>query len=84
MSEQKGNSRWRWLWSNWRDCALSNRKSSASGGAQWRPTCNSEVNSGDPGAYWQMLSQKHTVDHKRIEIASRIAELIDRGATVEE
>jgi hypothetical protein len=35
-----------------------------------------QVNSGDPGAYWQMLAQKRTVDRKRIEIASKIAELV--------
>jgi hypothetical protein len=35
-----------------------------------------QVNSGDPGAYWQMLTQKHAVDRKRIEIAGRIAEIV--------
>jgi hypothetical protein len=34
-----------------------------------------QVNSGDPGAYVEMLTQKRTVDRKRIEIASRIATL---------
>jgi hypothetical protein len=35
-----------------------------------------QVNSGDPGAYLEMLTQKRTVDRKRIEIASRIATLV--------
>jgi hypothetical protein len=37
-----------------------------------------QVNSGDPGAYLEMLTQKRTVDRKRIEIASRIATLAGR------
>jgi hypothetical protein len=35
-----------------------------------------QVNSGDPGAYWQMLTQKRAVDRKRVEIASRIAAIV--------
>lgn len=35
-----------------------------------------QVNSGDPGAYWQMLTQKRDVDRKRVEIACRIAALV--------
>jgi hypothetical protein len=35
-----------------------------------------QVNSGDPGAYWQMLTQKRAVDRKRIEVASRIAAIV--------
>jgi hypothetical protein len=34
-----------------------------------------QVNSGDPGAYLEMLTQKRAVDRKRVEIASRIAAL---------
>jgi hypothetical protein len=29
-----------------------------------------QVSSGDPGAYWQMLTQKRAVDRKRVEIAT--------------
>jgi Mrp family chromosome partitioning ATPase len=32
--------------------------------------------SGDPGAYYQMLTHKRAVDCKRIEIATRIAALV--------
>jgi hypothetical protein len=39
---------------------------------------DAQVNSGDPGAYLEMLTQKRTVDRKRIEIASRIATLAGR------
>ena len=35
-----------------------------------------QVNSGDPAAYWQMLTQKRAVNRKRIEISSRIAEIV--------
>lgn len=35
-----------------------------------------QVNSGDPGAYLEMLTQKRAVDRKRVEIASRIAALV--------
>jgi hypothetical protein len=35
-----------------------------------------QVNSGDPGAYMQMLTQKRAVDRKRVEIASRIAAIV--------
>jgi hypothetical protein len=35
-----------------------------------------QVNSGDPGAYWQMLTQKRAVDRKRVEIASCIAAIV--------
>jgi hypothetical protein len=35
-----------------------------------------QVNGGDPGAYWQMLTQKRAVDRKRVEIANRIATLV--------
>jgi hypothetical protein len=35
-----------------------------------------QVNSGDPGAYIEMLTQKRAVDRKRVEIACRIAELV--------
>jgi hypothetical protein len=35
-----------------------------------------QVNSGDPDAYYQMLTQKRSVDRKRVEIASRIAAII--------
>jgi hypothetical protein len=35
-----------------------------------------QVNSGDPGAYYQMLTQKRSIDRKRVEIASRIAAII--------
>jgi hypothetical protein len=34
-----------------------------------------QVNSGDPGAYPEKLTQKRAVDRKRVEIASRIATL---------
>jgi hypothetical protein len=37
-----------------------------------------QVSSRDPGAYLEMLTQKRTVDRKRIEIASRIATLAGR------
>jgi hypothetical protein len=45
--------------------------------AQWGAPRHPQVNSGDPGAYWQMLTQKRTVDRKRVEIAGRIATLVD-------
>lgn len=35
-----------------------------------------QVNSGDPGAYYQMLTQKRSIDRRRVEIASRIAAII--------
>jgi hypothetical protein len=35
-----------------------------------------QVNIGDPGAYWRMLTQKRAVDRKRVEIASRIAGIV--------
>ena len=35
-----------------------------------------QITSGDPGAYWQMLTQKRNVDRKRVEIACRIAALV--------
>ena len=35
-----------------------------------------QVSSGDPGAHWQMLTQKRAVDWKRIEIANRIAAIV--------
>ena len=35
-----------------------------------------QVNSGDPGAYMQVLTQKRAVDRKRVEIACRIAALV--------
>jgi hypothetical protein len=35
-----------------------------------------QVNSSDPGAYWQMLTQKRNVDRKRVEIACQIAALV--------
>jgi hypothetical protein len=35
-----------------------------------------QVNSGDPGAYYQMLTQKRAVDQKRVEVAGRIAPII--------
>ena len=37
-----------------------------------------QVGSRDPGAYLEMLTQKRTVDRKRIEMASRIATLAGR------
>ena len=40
-----------------------------------------QINSGDPGAYMEMLTQKRAVDRKRIEIASRIATLVGAPAT---
>ena len=35
-----------------------------------------QVSSGDPGAYWKMLTQKRAVDRKRVEIATRIGALV--------
>lgn len=35
-----------------------------------------QVNSGDPGAYCEMMDQKRSVDRKRVEIASKIAALV--------
>ena len=35
-----------------------------------------QVNSGDPGAYYLMLTQKRAVDRMRVEIASRIAAMV--------
>ena len=37
-----------------------------------------QVNSGDPGAYMDMLAQKRAIDRKRVEIACRIAAMLDR------
>lgn len=34
-----------------------------------------QVNSGDPHAYMQMAEQKRLVDRRRVEIATRIADL---------
>jgi hypothetical protein len=35
-----------------------------------------QVNSGDPHAYLEMLTQKRAVDRRRVEIATRISTLI--------
>ena len=35
-----------------------------------------QVNSGDPHAYVEMMSQKCAIDRKRVEIATRIATLV--------
>lgn len=40
-----------------------------------------QISCGDPHAYREMLSQKHAVDRKRIEIACRIAQLVGPSPT---
>jgi len=35
-----------------------------------------QVNSGDPGAYYQMLTQKRAVDRRRVEVASNITAIV--------